>query len=185
MGAFRTDPNIAEINDKITKADTDRTIAFTEYQIKALENKAFVSTHYKNLGSGEVTNLYIKNPEGSGETVTTMLISIHTTDQALVHYYGDVEGVSGGTPKKIAARNRGYTGGSVLENHILADISYSDATELLDPEVIPGGKGKYANGSAEDGYISFVLPEGTDVMVVVENKGNSNDISIRVDWWEE
>lgn len=185
MGAFRSDPNVKQINDKITKADTDNTITYSQYQIKAQEDKSFFITHFYNgLASGSSTNLYVVNPADSGKTMYIMTTKINSTDQGLVHYKENVQGVSGGTQKTPTTVDRSSTAQSVIQ--VTADITYSSADEICDPEVVPGGSGKYATGGSDDGYITFILKPGKDLLIEVDNtSSNSNNISIRLNWWEE
>jgi len=183
-GVFRSDPNTAEINAKITKADTDHTIAYTQYQIKASEDKAFfVSKLWPSISSGATADLTIINPAGSGKTIHIMTTKMSTTDQAWIRYVIDPT-LQGGTQIQPVPFRVGSTATSVAQ--VIIDVtSYSGGT-VAGEEVIPGGSGNKAVGGMDEGLVAFVIPPGHSVLFEVVNKSsNANQISIRVDWWEE
>jgi len=183
-GAFRSDPNIAQINAKITKADTDNTIAYTQYQIKAAADKAFfVSRLWDSIASGATADLCIENPSGSGRTIHIMVAKISTTDQAWVRYIIDPT-LNGGTQLTPVPFKVGSSATSVA--NVIVDVdSYTGGTEV-GTEVIPGGSGNKAVGGMDEGLVAFVIPEGHKVLFEVVNKSsNANQVSMRIDWWEE
>lgn len=183
-GAFRSDPNISQINAKITKADTDNTIAYTQYQIKAAEDRAFfVSRLWEHVSSGATADLCIENPPNSDKTIHIMVAKMSTTDQAWVRYIIDPT-LSDGTEITPVPFKVGSSATSVAR--VITDVSsYTGGTEV-GAEVIPGGSGNKAVGGSDEGLVAFVIPPGHRVLFEVVNKSsNANQISMRIDWWEE
>jgi len=186
-GIWRSPSEIKSVLDsidgKIVKADTDNAITFTEYQVKAAEDKAFFLTYLKTgLSSGSSTSLLIENPSDSKKTVYVMLLRISTTDQGIVHYKTGAS-YSGGTAITPHPLRLASTATSVLK--AVYDPSVSSATEI-GAEVVPGGSGRRAIGGANGGYLAFEINSGENLLIVFDNtSSNSNDVSIRLDWWEE
>jgi len=183
-GAFRSDPNIKAINDKIVKADSDNTVVYTQYQRKAIEDKAFfVARLWSNVASGSTADICIENPSNSGKTIHLMTVKMNTTDQAWIRYVLDPT-LSGGTELTPVPFKVGAAVTSVAR--VIVDVSgYSGGTEA-GAEVIPGGSGRKAVGGLDDGLVAFVIPPGHRVLFEVVNKSsNANQISVRMDWWED
>ena len=181
-GAFRSDPNIKAINDKIVKADSDNTVVYTQYQRKAIEDKAFfVARLWNNVEN--TADICIENPSDSGKTVHIMTVKMSTTDQAWIRYVLDPT-LSGGTELTPMPFKVGAAATSVAR--VIVDVSsYSGGTEA-GAEVIPGGSGNKAVGGMDDGLVAFVIPPGHRVLFEVVNKSsNANQISVRIDWWEQ
>jgi len=182
-GAFRSDPYTRLINDKITVADTDNTIVFTQYQQKASEGKAaFTIYHNGSLASGSTGTLLLVNPSGSGKTINIITVSVNSTDQGEIGYVADPS-YSGGTALAVYSFEVGGSYSGVAKAY--ADPTLSGGT-TLPSEVCPGGSGRRAIGGANSGYVAFILPEGHSIAFQFKNtSSNSNDVSIKVEWWEE
>lgn len=183
---------LARDKNRVTKADlTDVVIhQFADNYVpvllrkRVLEGKAFTAgKRFESVADGDTVYIYLGNPSGSGKTINIVTIIVGATAKVYVDVYVANSISSAGTTITPMNLNLGSSNTSIA--HVEYGGTYTLGNKMIE-DVIPGGKRGRAIGTVVEIGETTLLPQGTNIVIAVTNKGGTaQDISIRPVWWEE
>jgi len=111
------------------------------------------------------------------------LVEIKGLAQGFVDIYKNVRLVSHGTSLSISNLNLGCTNSSVA--YAEYNVEWEGGEKIPD-DILPGGQRIRAIGGAVELGESVILPESSNLVIVITNKsGQASSFSIRAIWWED
>ncbi|MBW2674747.1 MAG: hypothetical protein JRD89_15275 [Deltaproteobacteria bacterium] len=151
--------------------------------IKAFEGYKFTAGYrFEGVASDAQVNVLLRVPTGAGRRVFFAAFEVSSYAQAHVDVYFDVE-YSGGS--KLEAVNLRRSSGIASKAEVLRSVSFTPSIHHL-PLVHPGGVKQFATGGLSELSGAAILDPGSNILIAVTNKSTSSqDISLRLTWWEE
>ena len=151
---------------------------------KIYEGYGFSVAHrWEGVSSSGSFEVFFENPNDSGMTVFVLLLEAISTGQAWIDVYRNNAVTASGTAMGISNVNFGSANESVV--NLEYDGTYTIG-DLVHSTVVPGGSLVRAVGGSTEFGESVVIPEGGNFIVKVTNKSaSSEDMSLRLLWWEE
>lgn len=142
-----------------------------------------ISHRFENISSGSSVDVYFENPSASGKNIFIIVIEVVTFAQAWIDIYRNNSVTASGTSITPLNLNMGSSNTSV--SYIEYGGTYSTG-ELAHSSVCPGGSRIRAVGGATEVGETIIINPGGNILVRVTNKSDSSqDMSIRIIWWEE
>jgi len=181
-GAFRSDPNVAEINDKIVVADTAKTDDVWSSIVMA--DKGFAAAKVVDIDSGDTHGFVFINPQGSGKSLYVKALLVFGGAEGVVRIHHDPTIDSSGTAIPVLGKLVGGNATSVVVfEH---GGTYSGYTTEYTETLLPGGSGKWATGAPATRGMAGQILEGHGIYIEVENTSDKTaKYCVRIEWWEE
>lgn len=142
-----------------------------------------ISHRFENISSGSSVDLYFENPSTSEKNVFIIAVEIVTFAQAWIDIYRNNSITASGT--SITPLNLNMSSSNTSVSYIEYGGTYTTG-ELALNTVCPGGSRIRAVGGVSEVGESVIVNPGSNILVRVTNKSaDSQDVSIRIIWWEE
>ena len=153
--------------------------------IKAYEGYKFTAGYrFEGVASDAEVNILLRVPSGAGRRVFFLAFEVSSFAQAHVDVYFDVDH-SGGSSLDILNLRRDKQGEVSPVAEPLHSVSYTPSGYHI-PLVHSGGTKQFATGGLSELSGAAILGPGNNVLIVVTNKSTSSqDVSLRLVWWEE
>ena len=153
--------------------------------MKTYQGYAFTAGHrFENVASDSEVNAALRVPEDAGREVFFIVVEVSTLAQAYIDLCFDAY-QSGGTELKPVNLKRSMKDQISPVAEALHSVTYTPGEDRL-PLVHSGGSKQFAVGGLTELGGSAILAPGCDAVVAVTNKSaSSQDISIRLLWWED
>jgi len=172
------------IAQKFSTLSDGTSLIYPRFFLKILEGQAFsVSHRFEAVGSDSSVSMYFENPSTSSRNVYVVAIEVVSTGQFWVDIYRENTISASGT--QITPINLNFSSGNTSVVYVEYGGTYTLGTSVH-KTVAPGGSGIRALGGIVEVGESVVIPPNNNFVVVATNKSaSSEDMSIRIIWWEE
>jgi len=153
--------------------------------MKTYQGYAFTAGHrFENVASDSEVNVALRVPEGADREVFFILFELSSFAQAHIDLCFDAY-QSGGTEIKPVNLRRSMKDTISPVAEVLYGVTYTPGEDRI-PMVHSGGSKKFAIGGLTELGGSAIMAPGYDAVLVITNKsGSSQDISVRLLWWED
>ena len=164
----------------------DGTVIVDQRQLKKVyDGYKFMAGHrFTGVAADAEVNIVLIVPSGSNRRVFFLAFEVSSFAQAHIDVYFDVS-FSGGTALKTVNLRRSKEGPISPVAQVFHSVSYTPS-EYKVPLVHSGGTKQFATGGLSELGGAAILDPGNNALIAITNKSTSSqDISIRIIWWEE
>ena len=149
-----------------------------------LDGKVFSASHrFESVASDDSVSMYFENPQNSGKDAYIVAIEIVSTGKFWIDIYRGNTVTTHGT--SVTPANLNLSSSNTPACKVEYGGTYTAGT-LAHQSVAPGGSHLRAIGSIVEVGESVVISPGDNLLIVATNKSaSSEDMSIRIIWWEE
>lgn len=153
-------------------------MVFTEdfLRRKIPDGEGYVASEKTSIGSGNSSNLHIRNPEGSNRAMWIVLINPTIKGESTFNMYDDFDSITDGTP--VTLQNTNLDSENIQDSgpfEAYFDSTFTPATDsLLAGSVIGSGGSGGANSLGGAGrYPPMRVEEGRELVMQLENDSAS------------
>jgi len=163
----------------------DGTVLTNQRFFKKIEDgSAFsVSNRFEAVAADGTISMYFENPSTSSKKVYVLVVQVVSMAEFWIDIYRDNTITTNGTPIDPVNLNFGS------DNESVAYVEYGGVYTTgnrVHNSVSPGGTRIRAIGAAMEVGECVLIPPGNNFLVIATNKSaSSEDMSIRIIWWEE
>lgn len=170
--------------DGFLKFDDGTLIINPRFQKKIENGNGFAVGHrFEGVGTDESIYMYFENPINSGVKAYIISILVTSTAKAYIDIFRNNTVLNPGITLKPI--NLNFASNNTSKIHVEYGGTYSLGVRTLD-DLNPGGVIATAIGWVSDVGESVVVNPGSNFVIKITNKSNvTEDIAIRIIWWEE